>query len=157
MFTVMRLGGYTVVRSYGYAVVQFGFCGVSPSHFLTFSPFPLPEKDFLAAAEGVETTVVKYVAAVAEGVFHTPVERVSRHGRPSALALDAVFRHRPRRIRAHNYQVGLVPFADKSALADIEQLRRTVAHKLRHTLNGEHATVYKLKHGYKRELEHRHT
>ena len=61
----MRLGGYTVARSYGYAVVLLWFCGVSPSHFLIFSPFPLSEKDFLAAAGGIETAVVKYVAAVA--------------------------------------------------------------------------------------------
>lgn len=116
----------------------------------------LSESYFFATASVVKVAVVEYVAAVAEGMFHLPPERMSRKRTPAAFALDNVVGDCPRIALAHYCEVGLIAFAYESASVDVEKQSRTVAHQFGNTFYGEHSFVYQFEHGQQRELYHRH-
>lgn len=94
--------------------------------------------------------------AVAERVNHAPVERMSLHRAPSALALYDVFRNRPRTAGTHNNDIGLIALAEKTAPAHIKKACGIVAHKLYEPFYRHNFIIYKLEHRHERELYHWH-
>lgn len=86
--------------------------------------------------------------AVAERVNHAPIERMSLHRAPSALALYDVFRYRPRTAGAHNNDIGLIALAEKTAPSHIKKACGIVAHKLYEPFYRQHIAVDKLEHGH---------
>ena len=79
------------------------------------------------------------------------------HRTPSAATLNHVLRHRPTRIRANQYDIGLITLAQETALSHFEKSGWVVAHQFYETFDGEHALIHEFEHRYQRELDHRHT
>ena len=104
----------------------------------------------------IKDSLVVQVMTVAEGVLYLPVVGMSEHRTPLALALDDLFRDGPGGIRTHNNDVGLIPFPDEPAFADLKQLRRMMAHQLYQSFNRQDTCVHQFQHGDQRELYHRH-
>ena len=118
--------------------------------------YALSETEFLATIVVEELALIVEMEAVAERMLYLPMERMSHHGTPFALALDALLVNRPRGMGLDNHEVGLIAGTYKTSFADFEQKGRMVAHQFYHTLDGKNACIDKLEHGHQRELNHRH-
>ncbi len=118
---------------------------------------PLSEKKFFAPAVRIKHSLIIYMVSVAESMFHVPKELPSLHRTPPALALYHVFRYTPSFSAPHYCNVRFHSFAQKSAIAYLEQSRGGMTHQFGHALYCKHSLVNELQHRNQRELYHWHS
>lgn len=82
----------------------------------------------LAFACVVELSVMIGQMSIYKRVGDVGVEWLPLKRRPSALVMNVVFAYDVRRIWVNHNQVGVIPFADETALFDAEQAGGGMAH-----------------------------
>ena len=112
---------------------------------------------FLAAVALVEGAAVIDEVAVAEGLLHAPAEGLSLQGAPSTRTLYLCLRQRPRTVGTHDGDVGMVAWAQKTALPDVEVLGWMVGHERHQLLDRNSSRIDQSQHGDEAKLHHRHS
>ena len=63
---------------------------------------------------------------VAKCLLHAPLELLALEGTPLAFALDHILAHRPRSMRPHDSDVGLIAWSQETPVAHLEDAGRIV-------------------------------
>ena len=95
-----------------------------------------------------EVSFIIYKVSVAICFLNTPTEGMAFQRTPIALAANLIRGKCPRAIGTHQYEVGLVAFAQETAIFHLINLGWIMAHEFHKALDAEHTLVGESEHGW---------
>ena len=105
---------------------------------------------------GINPTLLPYGMSITERPLYTPKIHVAFHRTPSTFAQNDFFGYRPSNVRAHEYDICLITFAQEATMAYTKECCWMVAHQFYKSFKRKDTLINEFQHRHQRKLNHRH-